>query len=248
MRVAVYQCRALTGDIRANLNRLAATARGAAACGAEILVLPEMYLTGYALGARTAELAMRPGDAALAEVAALARGHRIALVLGYPGRDGDAVYNMATLWDAAGNPVADYAKIHLFGDEERRVFTPGEALRTAALGAVSAGLLICYDVEFPDPARRLAAAGCGLILAPTANMMPYTAAASVAVRARALENAVPVVYANYVGVEGALTYTGLSAIAGPDGNDIARAGSEAEVLLVAEVPVESAVPASSVPV
>jgi predicted amidohydrolase len=64
------------------------------------------------------------------------------------------------------------------------------------------GLLICYDLEFPENARRLALAGAELILVPTANMVPFDFVADVTVRARAFENQCYVAYANYCGHEG----------------------------------------------
>ena len=96
------------------------------------------------------------------------------------------------------------------------------------------GMLICYDVEFPENARQLALAGADLIAAPTANMIPYDVVATTIVPARAFENQVYVAYANYCGREGEIEYCGLSCVASPDGTEVARAG-RSETLIVADL-------------
>ncbi|NWJ69658.1 hypothetical protein HX744_03595 [Pseudonocardia sp. ICBG1122] len=95
------------------------------------------------------------------------------------------------------------------------------------------GLLVCYDVEFPETVRALALAGADAVLVPTANMLPYDHVPRVLVPARAWENQVYVAYANWCGTEGSLTYGGLSCVAGPAGA-VVRAGRDPE-LLVAEL-------------
>lgn len=236
MRIAAYQCRALSGDIAANLNRLDWAARGAAILGADVLVLPELYLTGYAVGDALDSLALCPQSPVFDQIGAVARTHRIALALGYPERRQEGLHNMAGLWDNTGKLLLQYSKTHLFGADEWRRFAPGRSVSMADLAGMPTGLLICYDMEFPEPARLLAENGARLVLAPTANMHPYDSVSHRLVPARAAENAITVAYVNYVGCEGALTYCGQSAIIGPDGDDLARAGRSEEALLIAEIP------------
>jgi predicted amidohydrolase len=240
MLIAAYQCRAMTGDVAGNLRRLDQIACSAACAGAEILVLPELYLTGYALGDRLEALAFATDAPALCEVSAIAKRHGLSIALGYPQRLDNGVANMAALWDSSGHLIVRYQKINLFGEAENRAFVCGSDLNISPLttrqSVVNVGLLICYDMEKAATVSAITDRGCELILAPTANMEPYRNAALVSVRARALETATSLVYANYVGNEGSLTYTGLSAIIGPDGEDLARAGSQGEALLIAEVP------------
>ncbi len=85
-------------------------------------------------------------------------------------------------------------------------------------------MTICYDIEFPESVRALARQEVKIVFNPTANMLPYVEVPKTLARARALENGVSVVYANLSGEENGLEYTGLSAIIGPDGLDLARAG------------------------
>nr|WP_255638310.1 nitrilase-related carbon-nitrogen hydrolase [Amycolatopsis sp. DSM 110486] len=130
---------------------LAAAAEG----GAALVVTAEMITTGYAIGAAAVAERAEPADGALAqELGALAAEHGVALVYGYPERNGDAVYNSVQLLSAQGERLANYRKTHLFGDLDRGQFSPGADLVVQAdLGGLRVGLLICYDVEFPEPVR-----------------------------------------------------------------------------------------------
>jgi predicted amidohydrolase len=236
--VAALQCRALTGDIAGNLARLARYARHTAALGADVLVLPEMYLTGYAIGDQLGALALTADHPVLQAVADISRAEGVALVVGYPERRGAQFFNVASLWQADGTRACTYAKRQLFGAEEQLRFQAGTDHPVCNVGEHKASLLICYDVEFPEPSRAIARSGAEVIFAPTANMQPYVLAAELQPRARAFENGVAMVYVNYVGPEGPLTYTGLSVIVGADGEVLARAGSQSECLLMADVPLQ----------
>lgn len=236
MRIAAYQCQALNGDIEANLTRLEVVAKSASVFGADLLVLPEMYLTGYALGDRVAEFAFGADAPALDQVARIARRYGIALSLGYPEKREGKIWNSAALWDKSGQIAGQYCKTHLFGSEEKRLFATGESIQAFDWFGQKCGMLICYDVEFPEPVRSLASQGARLILAPTANMLPYNAVPHILIPARAMENGLSLVYVNYVGRERDLTYTGLSVIVGWDGEELARAGANGEALLMTDIP------------
>jgi predicted amidohydrolase len=235
MRAALFQGPARPGTKADMLAALAAVAGDAAAQGAALLVLPELFLTGYNIGAAAlaAEAEAQDGPSAQA-VAAIARQHGLAILYGYPERGaGGKLYNSAMLIGADGTSLAHYRKTHLFGDMERAVFTPGgQAFVLAEVAGVRVGILICYDVEFPELVRGLALRGADLVAVPTALMQPYDFVPRIMVRSRAFENQVFLIYANRCGVEGALTYVGESVIVAPDGTELARAGAD-EALLVA---------------
>jgi predicted amidohydrolase len=223
-------------DPAANLGRIAAAAAEARRLGADLLVTPEMGVTGYAIGddiARLAEPADGPIAARLSETA---RAHGVAIVAGLPERDGAAVYNSAVLAEPGGGRRL-YRKCHLYGPAEKAAFTPSDAPPVPfELGGLRAAMLICYDVEFPEMARAAALAGAELLIVPTALPAgPFSRTASeILVPARAFENLAFVVYAGLCGTERGFAYEGGSAIVGPDGRDLARAGS-GEALLVARL-------------
>lgn len=228
--VAIFQGAAVPLDKAANLATMEHSAATAARAGSGIIIFPELFLTGYNLGERLRPAAEPIDGPSTQMMAAIARRHRMAIVVGMPERDGDHVYNSAVLIDATGTVRSCYRKIHLFGDENR-VFASGNHLVTVDLPPYRLGLAICYDIEFPEVGRALARAGADLIAVPTANMMPFTEVATTLVRARALENGITVAYANHVGDDHGITYTGQSCLVGPDGIDILRAGADTAALL-----------------
>ena len=93
-----------------------------------------------------------------------------------------------------------------------------------------AGLLICYDVEFPETVRAHALNGAELVIVPTALMRPFDVVARIVVPARAYENQLFIAYVDRCGREGPFDYCGLSCVVGPDGSDLARAGRGEELI------------------
>ncbi|GFM86319.1 hydrolase [Pseudomonas cichorii] len=237
MRIAQYQCPPLPLDIGANLLRLEQQAKAAAEQKADLLVCPEMFLTGYNIGAEAArKLAQPVNGLAASRIAAIAQEHGIAIVYGYPelGSDG-RIYNAAQLIDSHGQSLTNYRKTHLYGELDKSMFTAGsDDFLVVELDGWRLGLLICYDVEFPENTRRLALAGAELIVVPTANMVPYDFVCDITVRARAFENQCYVVYANYCGSEGDIHYCGQSSLCAPDGSRPALAAQN-ETLMVVEL-------------
>ncbi|MGW1169587.1 carbon-nitrogen hydrolase family protein [Streptomyces sp. NPDC001153] len=234
MRTALLQSSGRPGSIAENLKVLDEAAGRAAAAGAALLAAPEMFLTGYAIGDDIARLA-EPADGDSADaIAELAHRHGLAIVYGYPERDGETVYNSAQLISADGTRLANYRKTHLFGCFERDHFTPGEQpVVQAELNGLTVGLMICYDVEFPENVRAHALAGTDLLVVPTAQMHPFQFVAEALVPVRAWENQMYVAYVNRVGREGEFEFVGLSVLAGPDGVARTRAG-RAEQLVLAD--------------
>ncbi|MEW2220125.1 carbon-nitrogen hydrolase family protein [Streptomyces sp. NPDC006990] len=234
MRIALLQTQDQPGS--RGPAALDAAARDAAARGARLLVTPELSLTGYALE-DPAEVAERADGPAAAAVSRIAREHGVAVVYGYPeAGEAGAVHNAVRLVGPDGAALADYRKTHLYGPYEAEHYTPGTRLPVQAdLDGLRLGLLICYDVEFPEAVRAHALAGTDLLLVPTALMRPYDTVATTLVPARAVESQLYVAYADRVGPEGAFDFAGLSCLAAPDGTVPVRADGHAAALLVADV-------------
>ncbi|MEB3367290.1 carbon-nitrogen hydrolase family protein [Saccharopolyspora mangrovi] len=219
------------------LARLDEIARRAAAGGARLLVCPEMSVPGYNIGADIQRLA-EPADGPVGQrVRGIAAERGIAIVYGHPERDGEDVYNTAFLVSPAGDLLAAYRKTHLYGAMEQAHFRPGSLpVVQATFDDVRIGLLICYDIEFPEPARAHALAGTEFLVVPTALLPPEDAVAETLVPARAYENQIHVAYVDRCGREDELSYLGKTCLIAPDGTELARAGSGEELLFAAVDP------------
>lgn len=225
------------GNTDANLAALERTVRAAAAAGAALLLCPECWLCGYNIGTAATALAEARDGPSAQRIGALAREHGIAIAYGYAERPspGGPVFNAVQVLDAHGRALAHYRKTHLFGPAERAVYTPGPRFESPfELGGFRMGLLICYDVEFPECARALALAGADVLLVPTAQTEEFAAVTSLLVPARAVENQVFAAYCNHAGVENGMRFLGGSCIVAPDGRTLASAGP-GEALLVADL-------------
>ncbi|MET9109513.1 carbon-nitrogen hydrolase family protein [Streptomyces zhihengii] len=235
LRTALLQSSGVPGDVAANLKVLDEAAGRAAEAGARLLVAPEMFLTGYAIGDDVPVLAEAAGGPGARAVADIAVRHGIAVHYGYPERAGELVHNSAQLIGSDGTRLANYRKTHLFGCFEQQWFTPGDLpVVQAELDGVRIGLLICYDVEFPENVRAHALAGTDLLLVPTAQMHPFQFVAESLVPVRAFESQMYIAYVNRTGAEGEFEFVGLSSLASPDGAVRTRAG-RGEELVVGEV-------------
>lgn len=236
MRLAALQMHAVPGDRTANIFRIETAAREAAENGADLLVAPELAVTGYGAGDMISELA-EPADGDLAErLAALSRETGVALVVGFAERDRETVWNSAIYADGQRSIV--YRKSHLYGPYERALFSPEKpAACIVEHRGIKLGMLICYDVEFPENVRRLAQAGAQAVIVPTA--LPASDHAEFIARklvpVRAFENQVFVVYANHGGRDENFAYAGLSRAVGPDGQCLAASTDDKPALLFADI-------------
>ena len=246
MLLALMQANAAVLDVEENLATLEAAAAAAAESGAAMLLTPELFLVGYAPARLRAHLDPTSLPAVHQRVAAIAVEHHIAIAFSLPAvTESGELTIAATLVDDAGTVILTYAKVHLFGPEERAAFVPGALAPTVVqFQGMGVCLAICYDIEFPEVARAAALAGADLLLVPTALAHGFDAVPQVLVRARALESQLTIAYANHSGVEDGCTFLGGSVIAAPDGGLLAAAGTAPEILL-AEVSAAAASAARS---
>jgi predicted amidohydrolase len=235
LRFALLQCQPVASKAEA-LQRLEETARVAHEQNAKLLITPEMYLTGYNIGPQACrELAETLDGPSLNRVRAICREYQMAIVLGFPERGGDAVYNSAVFIDESGDILMCYQKTHLYGQVDASQFCAGKALCTSfKWHDWQLAMAICYDIEFPEVARHAAVNNTDLILVPTANMQPYTGVSQRIIPVRAEENTLYIAYANYIGAEGEFSYCGLSCVGFPTGEST-TANADQETVLIADV-------------
>ena len=231
LRLALYQGPSPSGDIDAAFQTIEGVLQAGAAMGARIAVFPEAYLPGY----NVPETVAQPLDGEWVQrLTTLSRETGVAVCMGMAEQADCKVYNAAVVVGPQG-PIANYRKIQLYGPAENARYTPGDCHVVFDFEGFKVGLLICYDIEFPEHFRLLAKAGADLVLAPTANMTPFDNVNRIATSARAMDHGLTLAYCNYCGTEGDITYLGRSVIAGPDGDPLALAGLDT-ALLIADVP------------
>ena len=231
MRLTLAQLAPRPRDVAANLAR--AREMLAAAEGTDLLVLPELFLCGYELE-RVEPLAIDPDGPEAGALREAAREAGTALVVGVAERTVTGVANSALCIDSDGSLAGIYRKTHLFG-AEHDAYVPGEELHPVRLCGRPVGVMICFDMEFPEVARTLAARGVDALVTISANSPPFELDHELFARARALENGLPHAYVNRVGEEGGLPFCGGSLAVDPEGGVLAAAGPDEEQVFVAEL-------------
>lgn len=220
------------------LEQMATQAEAAKMAGADLLVCPEMIMTGYAIGThKLKQYDYNDQQNWTLAIAKIAQKNQIAIVYGFPDYEkSPVIYNSCQFMNEQGQVIAQYAKTHLFGELDRAQFSPGPVIGSCFIWrGWRVAMLICYDIEFAAAARTLAQQGLDLLVVPTANMKHFDQVPQILVPARAYENNCYVVYANAVGQESihgeCIDYGGLSTVASPLAQ-LVQANSEAQLLMV----------------
>lgn len=242
LRVAACQIDPQLGEVEANLARIARAVADAAAAGAVLAVLPEAAVTGYAFASldegRT--VARRAGVVAAEVIAGLAESHRLTVICGTLEAQGDEVFNAALISTPDGQRYT-YRKMHLPFLGVDRFATPGpDAPSVVEVGGLRIGVLICYDLRFPEAARMCALDGADLIALPTNWPVGVDFHPGLFAPARAAENHCYLLACDRVGTERGTTFMGRSLLIDYDGHQLAVASDTDEELLIGEIDPEAA--------
>ena len=236
LRLALAQFDFPVGAVAANADRVRGLMQDALAGGADLLVCPELALSGYP----PEDLLLRPSflvacQSGLDKLAAESDG--VAALVGFPHSEG-VVYNAAAL--LRDGRVAQIAHKHALPNygvfDDKRYFEPGHATAVTTLNDVRVGLLICEDAWQPEPAAAAARAGAELIV--VINASPFDAEKQLqreaVLTARAKETGCAIAYLNMVGGQDEVVYDGASILVNGDGRVAARAPAFVDALLWAE--------------
>jgi predicted amidohydrolase len=220
----------------ANVETAATFVAEAASDGADLVVLPEIWNVGYfAFDAYEAEAEPVDGPTAT-RMSALAADHGVHLHAGsIVERDEDgSLYNTSLLFDADGNRLDVYRKMHLFGyeSEESKLLTPGERVVTVETELGTVGMTTCYDLRFPELYRALRDAGADLFLVTSAWPQARLDHWRLLTRTRAVEDQVFLAAANLTGTNGGVELGGNSVVVDPWGTPRANAGQDEGVTTV----------------
>ena len=230
--IALAQMAIALGKPQENHLTAQSLAAEAAAQHADLMLLPELWATGYDLD-RTSEYAAPLDRGHFALMSELAQRHGLyvagtALETNSSGRP----FNTAALYGPNGNCVGAYRKVHLWaplGEVEH--MTPGKVLPAFDLPWGRVAMAICYDLRFPELWRRLADAGADLILIPAEWPTRRVEHWRLLLRARAVENQLYVAGCNRVGAGADGEFGGHSAMADPWAHVLAEGGSEPDLLV-----------------
>lgn len=234
MNIALIQSYIEVGDPAANQKRIFDHMEKAMAADPkpDILVLPEMWNTGYALD-RIQEIADKEGRETKENLSSFARKHRVQIIGGSIAEKMDEqIYNTMYIFNRQGEQVAKYSKMHLFRlmDEEKHLQAGDEAVTFELEEGLIAGASICYDIRFPELSRTLALAGAKVLFVPAEWPHPRLNHWRTLLIARAIENQMYVVACNRVGDSGETSFFGHSMIIDPWGEIVAE-GGEGEAII-----------------
>lgn len=253
VKTALVQFPCKIGNKRHSINKMAKYARQARKQGVDIIIFPEMSLTGYTTRDLTYELAEEIPGPSTKEVEKIARKQDLYIVYGMPERSaiGKAIiYNTAVLVGPEGY-VGKYRKTHLPTHsvfEEKRYFRQGYQTPVFDTNIGTLGIIICYDIFFPEIARALRLQGAKFIVCISASPAVRKKFFETLTLARAIENTCFLAYVNLVGIENGLQFWGGSRLIGPSGQLIARAKYDEEDIAFGSLnyedltPVEAFVP------
>ncbi len=213
----------------------------------DLIIFPELAITGYELGLRFTDVAERVPGHAVNLIAQRAANYSTHILFGLVAKEKveSVIYNSAVLVGPDGEMLGEYRKLHLPG-EERLAFRAGYRLPTfeATFGLV--GVLLGWDLAFPEAARSLTLDGADLLCvcaswghSPAQDRDTFMAEWETYVHARALENAVYVAAANRIGEEYSYHFFGDSRIVGPRGEIYASIDEEIEGYAVATVDLDA---------
>jgi len=225
MKVGIVQFHPERGRVAENLERAGRLLAECAAQGAELVVLPELFDTGYFWDDELRGLIARSFSKTVGWLRERAAAHGTVIIAGVGEPAAGEFYDSALLVRPSGE-FEIYRKTHLFRDEVK-YFLPGEGLKVAEAAGVRVGMLVCVEVGFPELARALALEGAELIAIP----MAFGAARGptiyeVATRARAIENNLFIVTSDQIGRSGELQFYGHSRVVSPLGEVLLDLGEE----------------------
>lgn len=231
MQVELAQVSLGDSDVEGNTRKVIEKIESAdVSGGTELMVFPEATLSGFPTRENIADIAQEIGGPALSAVRDAARTKGVSVAVGLAERDGSRFYNTTVLVDQSGDIVLRYRKTHLWASDVG-VFTPGDRFEVCQWNGLTVGLLICYDIEFPETARALASLGADLVIVTNGNMDPFGPVHRRAIAARAMENQMFAVMVNRCGSgDDDLTFPGESSLVDPFGEAVTTAGKDEVVL------------------
>jgi predicted amidohydrolase len=241
MKIAVAQIDCTPGDIKSNCAKIPEYAELAKEKGCDTVIFPELVDTGYdvmKIGEIACYWELDQDDAPISIARDAARKTGINLMCGLSEQVGDAVYNSTAVFDPEGVLIGKYRKTHLADYplfNEGNYVRPGDTLESVGVGDMKWGLMICYELRFPELSRSLVVNGAEVLALSSAWPFPRLIHWQTLIRARAIENQSYFIAANRVGTDIDITFCGSSRIVDPYGIVVAEAAEDREEMIVGEI-------------
>ena len=203
----------------------------------DFLVLPELFTTGYHNKDKMKILAEDMNGATVETLKRIVRQYGIALAAGsFIENKQGTVHNASIAIDRKGRLVNAYRKTHLFSVlKEDKLLSPGNEIDVFRIEKITAGTLTCFEIRFPEIARKLTLQGAQILFCPVEWSHPKSEILFTLARARAIENQIFLALTNITGKSGGLNFCGGSMIIAPDGTVLARGSGDKEEIIDAEI-------------
>lgn len=240
IKVALAQISCKRGDKVANIRKIENKVKRARKQGVELIIFPELSLTGYTMRDQIYELAETIPGYSTTVLEKIAQKTGTYIVFGMPElseKTQATVYNAAVLVGPDGF-VGKYRKMYLPTHsvfEEKRYFRPGYQTGVFETELGKIGLIICYDIFFPEVSRLTRLKGAQLIVCISASPATRRTFFETLTAARAIENTAFLAYVNLVGIEDGLQFWGGSRLVGPNGKTLVQAKYDEEDTVVGEI-------------
>ncbi len=241
MKIAVAQLDCSLGDIALNCSKITSFAERAKKESCDLIIFPEMMDTGYEMHT-IQETASSWSEQPFLIAKRAAADQGIYLISGLSEREESGICNSVVVFNPTGELIGKYRKIHLLSADpvnENQHLIAGDSPEMVQIGDMKCGLLICYDIRFPELSRYLVNQGAMVLIVCSAWPLSRQNHWITLTTARAIENQSYIVAANRVGTDGNLTFCGLSCIVDPYGISVEEGSEDREELLIGEVTLEA---------
>jgi predicted amidohydrolase len=240
IRLALAQMSSKRENKQENIRKIEEVTAKAKRQGADLVIFPELFLTGYVVRDQLYERAETIPGPSSQRIKQIAKDNKIHIIFGMPElseKTRATIFNTSVFIGPEGL-IGKYRKMYLPTHsvfEEKRHFRPGyqTAAFETAIGRI--GLCICYDIFFPEVTRLIRLQGAQLIVCISASPAVRRSYFEILTAARALENTAFLAYVNLVGVQDGLQFWGGSRLVGPTGDVISKAKYDEEDFVICEV-------------
>lgn len=230
LTIGLAQLRVISFDKKSNLNRAMATIDTYKEKGADYVLFPELFLTGFFIQNQIEELAESVDGQSIQQIQQKVKETGVGVIIGFPERYQNRFYSSAAFIERDGSIKGIYRKMHLF-DKEQEFFTPGDGCPVFDTEFGKIAVMMTFDVEFPEMSRIYAVNGAEMILVLNAHHVPYEPHQELFLRTRALENQIFVAATNTVGLQERTLFFGESAVISPEGNYLVKGGNNEEMIV-----------------